>query len=151
MTQPLFTPEQVAEYLGVSTDTVRRLVDRKMMGCHFILRARRFTQAHLDEYLKNGASRPPRKRAPAPPIPTLESAWGHVLNTAQEQEPLLRVALEESQLTEIDIKRRVATVAQRNQTWSAVLNTDKARRFLQRTLREKLGRTLKIEVTEGTR
>ena len=61
MLKPLLTQEDVAAFLHCSEATVRRLVDRKALGCHFINRARRFTQGHLDEYLRLVASRPPEK------------------------------------------------------------------------------------------
>lgn len=69
MLKPLLTQEDVAAFLHCSQATVRRLVDRKALGCHFINRARRFTQAHLDEYLKLVASRPPKKRYSLPSVP----------------------------------------------------------------------------------
>jgi hypothetical protein len=43
MLKPLLTQEDVAAFLHCIEATVRRLVDRKALGCHFINRARRFT------------------------------------------------------------------------------------------------------------
>ncbi len=147
MTQKLYTPEQVAEYLGVCTQTVRRLTHRKLLGCIYIGSLSRFTQAHLDEFLKSAAKRAPRKRN-TPPLPVdLNTAWGTVSEEIREREPLLWIALEHTELVELDRRRRVAIVRQPRREWLAVLQTDKARYVLQSALQRVLGRTFKIEAT----
>ena len=147
MTQKLYTPEQVAEYLGVCTQTVRRLTHRKLLGCIYIGSLSRFTQAHLDEFLKSAAKRVPRKRN-TPPLPVdLNTAWGTVSEEIREREPLLWIALEHTELVELDRRRRVAIVRQPRREWLAVLQTDKARYVLQSALQRVLGRTFKIEAT----
>ena len=45
MTQKLYTPEQVAEYLGVSSHKVACLLRSKQLGCAYVGSARRITDA----------------------------------------------------------------------------------------------------------
>ena len=149
MTQKLYTPEQVADYLGVCTQTVRRLTHRKLLGCIYIGSLSRFTQGHIDEFLRNAAKRVPRKRN-TPPLPVnLKSAWSTVGEEIREREPLLWIAVEHTELVELDRRRRVALVSQPRREWLAVLQTDKARLVLQSALHRVLGRTFKIEATGG--
>ena len=147
MTQKLYTPDQVAEYLGVCTQTVRRLTHRKLLGCIYIGNLSRFTQGHIDEFLKSAAKRVPRKRD-TPPLPVnLNIAWNTVSEEIREREPLLWIAIEHTELVELDRRRRVAIVRQPRREWLAVLQTDKARIVLQSALHRVLGRTFKIEST----
>lgn len=150
MTQKLYTPEQVAEYLGVCEYTVRRLVDKKLLGCVFFNRMRRFTQAHLDEFLKNAANRAPRKHTPPPPAPNLAKTWNKVGEEIQETKPLLWVALENTELVKLNRRHGVAIVRQPNKEWIAVLQTDRARFALQNALKNALGQPFKIEVSGAT-
>ena len=43
MTQKLYTPEQVAEYLGVSPHKVASLLRSKQLGCAYVVYACRIT------------------------------------------------------------------------------------------------------------
>lgn len=52
----IFTIDWVAEYLGVSTDTVRREVRRKRLRCTRIGVRLKFTEDQIDAYLQNQGS-----------------------------------------------------------------------------------------------
>jgi excisionase family DNA binding protein len=147
MLKPLFTQEEVAAFLHCSEATVRRLVDRKSLGCHFINRARRFTQAHLDEYLRLVASRPPKKRTSLPPIPKLAEVWRSLILLVRRERPLISMFLEEGRLTEIDTRTGrvvLAFQADRQRVIESFRQADN-RYFLQHCLQEILRRRLKIE------
>jgi hypothetical protein len=78
----------------------------------------------------------------------LNSAWNTVSEQMREREPLLWIAIEHTELVELDRRRRVAIVRQPRREWLAVLQTDKARFVLQSGLRRVLGRRpFKIEAT----
>lgn len=111
MLKPLFTQAEVAAFLHCSEVTVRRLVDRKALGCHFINGARRFTQAHLEEYLKHAASRPPNKRSSLPPVPPLAEVWRKLVLAVRRERPLIAMFLEDGRLAEIDTKTGRAVLA----------------------------------------
>ena len=126
---------------------MRRLTHRKLLGCIYIGNLSRFTQGHIDEFLKSAAKRVPRK-GDTPPSPlNLNSAWNTVREELREREPLLWIAIEHTELVELDRRRRVAIVSQPRREWLAVFQTDKARFVLQSALHRILRRTFKIEVT----
>jgi hypothetical protein len=77
----------------------------------------------------------------------LNSAWNTVREELREREPLLWIAIEHTELVELDRRRRVAIVSQPRREWLAVFQTDKARFVLQSALHRILRRTFKIEVT----
>jgi excisionase family DNA binding protein len=149
MLKPLLTQEDVAAFLHCSESTVRRLVDRKALGCHFINRARRFTQAHLEEYLKHVASRPPKKRASPPPVPTLSEVWQKLVLAVRRERSLISMFLEEGRLTEIDAKTGRAVLAFEADRQRVIESFQQAdnRYFLQHCLQDILKRRLKVEVT----
>jgi excisionase family DNA binding protein len=149
MLKPLLTQGDVAAFLHCSESTVRRLVDRKALGCHFINRARRFTQAHLEEYLKHVASRPPKKRSSPPPVPPLPEVWQKLVLAVRRERPLISMFLEEGRLTEIDTKTGRAVLAfeaDRRRVIESFQQADN-RYFLQHCLQDILNRRLKVEVT----
>ena len=148
MLKPLLTQEDVSIFLHCSESTVRRLVDRKALGCHFINRARRFTQAHLDEYLKNVASRPPKKRSSPPPMPELSVVWERLVLIVRQKRPLISVFLEEGCLREVNEKTRTATLTflEERRRVSEIFRQECTRSFLEGCLREILGRSMKVEV-----
>ena len=149
MLKPLLTQEDVAAFLHCSEATVRRLLDRKALGCHFINRARRFTQAHLEEYLKHAARRPPKKRSSPPPVPPLPEVWQKLVLAVRRERPLISMFLEEGRLTEIDTKTGRAVLAfeaDRRRVIESFQQADK-RYFLQHCLQDILNRRLKVEVT----
>ena len=148
MLNPLFTQEDVAHFLHCSEATVRRLVDRKALGCHFINRARRFTQSHLDEYLKHVANRPPKKRPTLPPIESLQEVWKKLVLMVRRDRPLISLFLEEGSLMEIDPKSRTATLAlpANKPQVIACFQKEETRCFLQRCLSEILSRPMRVAV-----
>ncbi len=148
MLKPLFTQAEVAAFLHCSEVTVRRLVDRKALGCHFINRARRFTQAHLDEYLRLVASRPPKKRTSLPPVPKLAEVWRSLILLVRRERPLISMFLEEGRLTEIDTRTGRAVLAFQADRQRVIESFSQAdnRYFLQHCLQEILKRRLKVEV-----
>lgn len=52
-TEPLLTPDKLAEYLGVSKTTVYRLIEKRAMPFYKIGGALRFKQEEVIEYVKN--------------------------------------------------------------------------------------------------
>ena len=148
MLKPLFTLEEVAAFLHCSEATVRRLVDRKSLGCHFINRARRFTQAHLDEYLRLVDSRPPKKRTSLPPVPKLAEVWRSLILLVRRERPLISMFLEEGRLTEIDTRTGRAVLAFQADRQRVIESFSQAdnRYFLQHCLQEILKRRLNVEV-----
>ena len=54
----IFTIDWVADYLGVSTDTVRREVRRKRLGCTRIGGRLKFTENQINAYIQNQGSGP---------------------------------------------------------------------------------------------
>ena len=88
MTQKLYTPEQVAEYLGVSPNKVASLLRSKQLGCAYVGSARRITEGHITQYLQLAASRAPRKRRPRPEIPAdLAPVWARLTELAVKTTP----------------------------------------------------------------
>ncbi len=148
MLKPLFTQAEVAAFLHCSEVTVRRLVDRKALGCYFINRARRFTQAHLDEYLRLVASRPPKKRTSLPPIPKLAEVWRSLILLDRRERPLISMFLEEGRLAEIDTKTGRAVLAFQADRQRVIQSFQQAdnRYFLQHCLQDILKRRLKVEI-----
>lgn len=146
--KPLLTQEDVAAFLHCSEATVRRLVDRKALGCHFINRARRFTQAHLEEYLKHVASRPPKKRPSPPPVPSLSEVWRSLIVQVRRERPLISLFLEEGRLMEVDPRAGRAVLAFQSDRQRLIESFRQAdnRYFLQHCLQDILKRRLKIEV-----
>ncbi len=62
MLTPLLTPDQVAEYLGVSVKTVHGFVREGRLGCiQLSPRDRRFTEAQISEFLAGRTIEPPKK------------------------------------------------------------------------------------------
>ena len=139
----------MAAFLHCSEATVRRLGDRKALGCHFINRARRFTQAHLDEYLKHSASRPPKKRSCPPPVPPLSRVWRSLVILVRRERPLISLFLEEGSLVEIDTRMGRAVFAFRADREQVIESFRRAdnRHFLQHCLQTILKRRLKVEFT----
>lgn len=124
-------------------------MDRKALGCHFINRARRFTQAHLEEYLKHVASRPPKKRPSPPPIPSLSEVWRKLVLAARRERHLIPMFLEEGRLIEIDTRTGRAVLAFEADRQRVIQSFQQAdnRYFLQHCLQDFLNRRLKVEVT----
>jgi len=148
MTQPLFTPEQVAEYLKVRPSKVVKLLRSKQLGCAYVGSARRITEAHIAEYLKLAASRPPRKRRPRPLIPTdLAPVWERLSDIAVKNYPLLSPFMLEATLASIDTKTRIAAVTTATKEAATVIMANRNRYALQRSLHTIFQRPLMIRAT----
>ena len=147
VTQKLYTPEQVAEYLGVSSHKVARLLRSKQLGCAYIGSTRRITEAHITQYLQLAASRSPRKRRPRPEIPTdLGPLWTRLTELAVKNHPLVAPFMQEATLERIDPKARTASVNTRSAAVATVIMAEQSRYALQRYLRTILQRPLMIRV-----
>jgi excisionase family DNA binding protein len=148
MTQTLYTPEQVAEYLMVSPSKVAKLLRSRQLGCAYVGSVRRVTEAHIAEYIKLAASRPPRKRRARPSIPTdLAPVWQRLSEIALQNYPLLAPFMQEAKLASIDTRTRIATVTTVTEHAATVIMADQNRYALQRCLRTIFMRHLLIRVT----
>ena len=148
MTQKLYAPEQVAEYLGVTLHKVATLLRSKQLGCVHIGQTKRVTEVHIDEYLKLAASRPPRKRRPRPQIPTdLSPVWKQLFDAALSNQPLLAAFMTHAALLRIDTQTRTAFITAATAETAAVLMAEPNRYALQRGLKTSFKRPLKINVT----
>jgi excisionase family DNA binding protein len=148
MIQKLYTPEQVAEYLGVSSNKVACLLRSRQLGCAYVGAARRITESHITQYLQLAASRSPRKRRPRPPIPAdLACLWAQLTERVVKNDPLMAPFMEEATLESINPKARIAAVHTRTAAAAMVLMAEKNRYALQRYLRAFLMRPLMIRAT----
>ena len=59
----VLTPEQVAEYLQLNTDTVYRLIRQKRLAATQIGRAYRIPKEDLDEFMEANSTRPAVRQA----------------------------------------------------------------------------------------
>jgi excisionase family DNA binding protein len=53
MQEVIFDRKQAAELIGVSVVTIDRAIANKKIGCYRIGRSIRFSQQHLDDFLKS--------------------------------------------------------------------------------------------------
>jgi excisionase family DNA binding protein len=148
MTQKLYTPEQVAEYLGVSSHKVACLLRSKQLGCAYVGSARRITEGHITQYLQLAASRSPRKRRPRPEIPAdLAPVWARLTELAVKNHPLIAPFVQEATLERINPKARLAEVSTRSAAAATVLMAGQNRYALQRHLRSIFHRPLMLCIT----
>ncbi len=148
MTQKLYTPEQVAEYLGISVYTVSGLIRSKQLGCCRVAGVKRITEGQLEQYLKLAASRPPRKHRRLPPIPDdLGPVWQQLSDMALKHQPLLAPFMAEATLLGINKQALTATVNAHTTGAAEALNVKPNRLALQRHLRNLFCYKLQLCVT----
>ena len=126
MTQKLYTPDEVADYLKVTPSKVSKLLRSKQLGCAYVGSVRRITEAHVVEYLKLSAARPPRKHRPRPPIPAdLGPVWQRLTEISLRNYPLLAPFMSDATLASIDTKTRIASVTTTTEAATIVIMADK--------------------------
>jgi excisionase family DNA binding protein len=148
MIQPLFTPDQVAEYLGVSAHTVNALIRSKQLGCCRVATLKRVTQAQIDQYLKLAASRPPRKYRRHPPIPAdLSPVWQQLTDIALAESPLLAPFMQDATLVSINKQSRIVTVNAHTAEAALAIDARPNKAAIQRHLRVIFSYPLRLSVT----
>ena len=148
MTQKLYTPEQVAEYLSVTPNKVACLLRSKQLNCLHIGHSKRVTEGHIQEYIKLAGSRPPRKRRPRPQIPLeLSPIWQQLVDVALANHPHLAPFMSDATLTSIDAKKRTAFVIANTEAAATVLMAEPNRYAIQRGLRTIFRRPLVVCVS----
>ncbi len=148
MTQKLYTPEDVAHYLGISEYTVSGLIRSKQLGCCRIGGVRRITEAQVDQYIKLAASRPPRKKRVLPPIPEdLAPVWEQLTAAAHKQKPLLAPFMADATLVSIHKQSLTATVQAHTPQAAEMIAHKPNRLALQEYLRNLFCCKLKICIT----
>ena len=143
-----YTPEQIAQKLAVTPGKVNRLIDRKLLGCSFVGRSRRISDAQVAEYMRHAASRAPRKNRKRPPIPeNLDPVWERLTDLALKNYPLLVPFMQEATLVSIDIKARVALIITQSTAAVTVIMAEQNRYALQRHLHTLFLRPLMVRAT----
>lgn len=148
MTQQLYTPDDVAHYLGISLYTVSGLIRSKQLGCCRVGGLKRITEAQVDQYLKLAASRPPRKKRVLPPIPSdLTQVWEQLTTVAHKQRPLLAPFMADATLLSIHKPSLTATVKAHTPQAAEMIAHKPNRLALQEHLRNLFCCKLRISVT----
>jgi len=148
MVAEYYTPEQIAEKIAVSPSKVIGLINRKLLGCAFVGRSRRISEAHLLEYMKHVASRAPRKNRKRPPIPeNLDPVWQRLVEIALKNYPLLAQSMQEATLASIDTKTRIAAITTASEEAASEIMADKNRYAIQRSLQTIFQRPLLVRAT----
>jgi len=145
-----YTPEQIAQKLAVTPGKVNRLIDGKLLGCSYVGRSRRISEAHIAEYMRHSGARAPRKNRKRPPIPEdLAPVWKRLTEIALKNYPLLAPFMQEATLVSIDTKARVASVTVQTAAAATVIMAEQNRYALQRHLRTIFLRPLMVRVTSS--
>jgi len=148
MSQKLYTPEQVAEYLGISVYTLSALIRSKQIACCRVGGCKRITEAQVEQYLKLAASRPPRKYRRHPPIPAdLSPVWQQLTDIALAECPLLAPCMQDATLVSINKQSRIVTVNAHTAEAALAIDARPNKAAIQRHLRVLFSYPLRLSVT----